>query len=63
MNLTDIAKTVHTSRYFWMTARSVSGITVIAILVIMKFLNVVGDPVLDEEKATTSSEAAESERS
>ena len=61
MNLTDIAKTVHTSRYFWVTAGP--GITVIAILVIMKFLNIVEDPVLDEEKATTSSEAAESERS
>lgn len=63
MNLIDIAKTVHTSRYFWMTAGPVSGITVIAILIIMMFLNVVEDPVLDEEKATTSSEAAESERS
>ena len=63
MNLTDIAKTVHTSTYFWKTAGPISGITVIAILVIMKFLNVMKDPVLDEEKVTVSSWATESERS
>lgn len=63
MNLTDIARTVHTSTYFWKTAGPVSAIIVIAIFVIVKFLQVVKDPVLDEEKATTSSKAAESERS
>jgi hypothetical protein len=63
MNLTDIAQTVHTSRYFWVTAGPVSGITVIAILIITKFLSAVNDPVLDEEKATGSSEDAEGQKS
>lgn len=63
MNLTDIARTVHTSTYFWEMAGPVSIIIVIAIFVVMKFLQVVKDPVLDEEKATISSKAAENKRS
>ncbi|KAF2760973.1 hypothetical protein EJ05DRAFT_248240 [Pseudovirgaria hyperparasitica] len=51
MNLTDIAHTVHTSSYFWKTAGPVSAFTVILIFVLMKFLNAVKDPVIDEEQA------------
>ena len=61
MNLTDIVNTAHTSSYFWVVAGPVSGIIVIAIFAIMKFLSVVKDPVLDEEKAAPRSEGAESE--
>lgn len=63
MNLTDIAKTVHTSTYFWKTAGPVSAITVIAIFVIMKFLNIVKDPVVDEERTLTDSKAFKNESS
>ena len=54
MNLTDIVKTSRTSTYFWGIAGLVSGSIVIAIFAIMKFLNVLKDPVLDEKKATSS---------
>ena len=60
MNLTNIVNTAHTSTYFWVIAGPVSGIIVIAIFAIMRFLNFVKDPVLDEEKAV-SSEAAKDE--
>ena len=63
MNLTDIISTAHTSRYFWMIAGPVSGSIVIAIFAIVKFLSVVKDPVLDEEKAMASNMAAQSETS
>jgi CorA-like Mg2+ transporter protein len=63
MNLTDIVKTAHTSRYFWMIAGSVSGISSIATFIIIKFMSIVKDPVLDEEQAMASSEGAESETS
>jgi hypothetical protein len=60
MNFTDIVRTAHSSKYFWMIAGPVSGINILVIFVIMKFLSVVKDPVLDEESALARSEAAES---
>lgn len=63
MNLTDIAKTVHTWKYFWIIIGPVSEIFVIAILVSTKFLNVANSSVTDEEKATSGSEAIKCERS
>ncbi|KAI9893923.1 MAG: hypothetical protein M1814_005476 [Vezdaea aestivalis] len=63
MNFTDIAKTVHTTSYFWMTAGPVAGFTVLVILFVMRFLNVRKHPILDEELARTSTRTAESENS
>jgi Mg2+ and Co2+ transporter CorA len=56
MNLTN-------SRYFWIVAGPASGGIVIVIFAIVKFLSVVKDPILDEEKVMANSEAAESETS
>jgi Mg2+ and Co2+ transporter CorA len=52
MNLTDIVKTEHDSRYFWMVAGSISGSIVIASFAIAKCLSVVREPPPDLEKAT-----------
>ncbi len=61
MNLTDIVKSTHTSKYFWVTAGPVSGSIVIAIFAITTFLGVSKDPVQDEENAMASKGAAKSE--
>lgn len=63
MNLADVADTVYISRYFWMKAGPVSGIIVIGIIVTMRFLNDLNDPILGEEKVTASGKAVESEAS
>lgn len=57
MNVTDIVRMAHTSKYFSLIAGPVSGIMVIAISTITRLLDVVKDPVLDEDKATSSKAA------
>ena len=61
MNVTDIVNTNHTSSYFWIVAGPVSGVIVLAIFAVMKVLSALKDPVLDEEKAGPSNDAAEGE--
>jgi Mg2+ and Co2+ transporter CorA len=63
MNFKNIINTAHTSEYFWMIAGPVSAVIVIAIFAVMKFLSIVKDPVLDEEKARASNDVAEDEAS
>jgi Mg2+ and Co2+ transporter CorA len=51
MNLTDISKTAHDSRYFWQVAGPTSGGIVIAIFVMAKCMSAVNEPPPDLEKA------------
>lgn len=53
MNVTDIANTVHSSKYFWLIAGPVSGIIITGVFVMTKHLSAVKDPIGDEESVTT----------
>jgi Mg2+ and Co2+ transporter CorA len=59
MNLTDLAKANHDSKFFWMVCGPISGAIVIAVFAIAKILSVSREP--DEEEAVTSSADVESE--
>lgn len=63
MNLTDISKTNHDSKYFWLVAGPTSGSIVLATFIIAKCTGVVRDPLNDLERAATASAKVESERS
>ena len=63
MNLTDITKTSHDSKYFWLIAGPVSGTVVLASFVITKCLSVVRQPPPDAEKAMTDGAPLEDETS
>ena len=56
MNVTDIVKTVHDSRYFWLIAGPISGSIVIAIFAVTSYLNAKKEPILDEEQNVSDSE-------
>lgn len=64
MNVTDIVHTAHNSRYFWLVAGPTSGSIVIIVFALAKWMSVVREPALDEERAldggTTSSNMAPS---
>lgn len=63
MNVTDIANTVHSSKYFWLIAGPISGTIIIAVFVVTKHLSAIRDPVSDEESATVNYSDRKSERS
>lgn len=63
MNLTDISKTRHDSKYFWLIAGPTSGSIVIAIFAIAKCLAIANKTPFDLEKANVGSVGLESEAS
>jgi hypothetical protein len=56
MSLTDISKTAHDSRHFWLMAGPISGGIVIAIFVIARCMSAVNEPPPDLEKAAARSD-------
>jgi hypothetical protein len=61
MNLTDLARANHDSRFFWMVSGPISGVIIISVFVIAKILSVSKEP--DEEEAVASGADVESETS
>lgn len=63
MNLTDITRSSHDSKYFWLVAGPTSGTIVLASFAIAKYLSIVREPPPDVEKATAGGANVESETS
>jgi hypothetical protein len=54
MNVTDIANTAHSSKYFWLIAGPVSGTIIIGVFLATKHFSTIKDHIEDEESGTTS---------